>query len=62
MAPLVFAARIVTVALAIAWGTVAAALWQSQQEQVAMEEADPETGWWIIPAHLRMWVIAGGVG
>jgi hypothetical protein len=48
-------AGLTVIALAIAWGTVAAALWQSQQEQVAIEEAGPETGWWITPAHLRMW-------
>jgi hypothetical protein len=55
MAPLVFAALIVTVALAIAWGNVAVALRQSPQEELAMEEAGPESGWWITPAHLRMW-------
>jgi hypothetical protein len=67
MAPLVFAALIVTAILAIAWGTTAAALRQSHQEQqVAMEEMAPESGWsitetgaapgWsITPAHLRMW-------
>jgi hypothetical protein len=55
MAPLVFAALIVTVALAISWGTAAVALRQSPQEEVVMEEAGPESGWWITPAHLRMW-------
>ena len=55
MAPLAFAALIVTLALAIAWGTVAAALRQSQQGQVSMDEATPESGLWITPAHLRLW-------
>jgi hypothetical protein len=55
MAPLVFAALIVTVALAISWGTVAVALWQSPREEVAIEEAGPETGWPITPAHFRIW-------
>ena len=66
MAPLVFAALIVTAIFAITWGTMAAALRQSRQDQVAMGEAGPESGWsitetgaapgWsIIPAHLRMW-------
>ena len=36
MAPLVFAALIVTAVLAITWGTMAAALRQPRQEQVAM--------------------------
>jgi hypothetical protein len=39
MAPLVFAALIVLAVLAITWGTTTAALRQSRQEQVAMEEA-----------------------
>jgi hypothetical protein len=66
MAPLVFVALIVTAVLAITWGTMAAALRQPRQEQVAMEEVAPESGWsiteagaapgWsITPAHLRMW-------
>ena len=66
MAPLVFAALIVTAIFAITWGTTAAALRQSHQEQVAMDEAAPESGWsitetgaapgWSIsPAHLHMW-------
>jgi hypothetical protein len=55
MAPLVFAALIVTAVLAITWGTVTAALRRPRQEQVAMGEAAPEPGWSITPAHLRMW-------
>ena len=55
MAPLVFAALIVTAVLAITWGTIAAALRQSRQDQVAMREAGPESAWSITPAHLRMW-------
>jgi hypothetical protein len=55
MAPLVFAALIVTAVLAITWGTMAAALRQSRQDQVAMREAGAESGWSITPAHLRMW-------
>ena len=55
MAPLVFAALIVTGALAITWGTVAVALRQSPQEELAMDEAGPESGWPITPAHLRIW-------
>jgi hypothetical protein len=55
MALLVFAALIVTTVLAITWGTTAAALRQSHQEQVAMEGAALESGWSITPAHLRMW-------
>jgi hypothetical protein len=66
MAPLVFAALLVTTVLAITWGTMSAALRQPRQEQVAMEEVAPESGWsitetgaapgWsITPAHLRMW-------
>jgi hypothetical protein len=48
MAPLVFAALIVTAIFAITWGTTAAALRQSHQEQqVAMEEMAPESGWSI---------------
>jgi hypothetical protein len=54
MTMIVFAA-LTALALAIAWGTVAAALRQSHQEQVAMEGARPECGWSITPAHLRMW-------
>ena len=53
MAPLVFAALIVTAVLAITWGTMAAALRQSHQDQVAMGEAAPESSWSITPAHLR---------
>jgi hypothetical protein len=52
MALLAFAALIVTTVLAIIWGTTAAALRQSHQEQVAMEEAGLESGWSITPAHL----------
>jgi hypothetical protein len=55
MALLVFAALIVTAVLAITWGTTAAALRQSHQEQVAMEATGTESGWSITPAHLRMW-------
>jgi hypothetical protein len=66
MAPLVFAALIVTAVLAITWGTMAAALRQPRQEQVVMEQLAPESGcsitetgaapgWSISPAHLRMW-------
>jgi hypothetical protein len=55
MAPLIFAALIVTVALTIAWGTVAVLLRQCPQEEVAKEEAGVETGWWITPAPHRMW-------
>ena len=52
MAPLVFAALIVT---AITWGTTAAALRQSHQKQVAMEEAGCESGSWLTPTHIPMW-------
>jgi hypothetical protein len=56
MALLVFAALIVTAVIAISWGTTTtAASRQSQQDQVAIEEAAPESGWSITPAHLRMW-------
>ena len=55
MAPLAFAALIVTLALAIAWGTVAAALRQSQREDAAMKEASTGSGRSITPAHLRIW-------
>jgi hypothetical protein len=55
MALLVFAALIITAVIAISWGTTTAASRQSQQEQVAMEEAGPESSWSITPAHLRMW-------
>jgi hypothetical protein len=54
MTMIVFAA-LTALALAIAWGTVAAALRQSHQEQVAAKEAGTECGWLITPAHLRMW-------
>ena len=54
MTMIVFAA-LTALALAIAWGTVAAALRQSHQEQAAMGEAGPEGDWWITPAHVRMW-------
>jgi hypothetical protein len=54
MTMIVFAA-LTGVALAISWGTVAAALRQSQQGQVSMDEAAPESGLWITPAHLRLW-------
>ena len=61
--------RFIFVALAftaIIWGTAAAALRQSHQEQLAAEETGPESGWsitetgaapgWsITPALLRMW-------
>jgi hypothetical protein len=51
---------------ALIWGTTAAALRQSHQEQLTTEETGPESGWsitdtaaaagWsITPAHLRMW-------
>ena len=55
MTRLVFAALIITAVIAISWGTTTAASRQSQQEQVAMEEAGLESGWSITPAHLRMW-------
>jgi hypothetical protein len=55
MALLIFAALIVTAVLAITWGTTTAAMRQSHQEQVAMEEAAQESGWSITPAQLRMW-------
>ena len=55
MAPLVFAALIVTAVLAITWGTMAAALRQSPQDQLAIEETGVESSWSITPAHLRMW-------
>jgi hypothetical protein len=48
-------AGLTVIALAIAWGTVAAALRQSPQEQVMMEETGPESEWSITPAQLRMW-------
>ena len=64
MALSIFAVLVVTVALAVAWGAVAAALRQSQQ--MTMEKIDGEDGWtiaetgaapgWVItPAHMRMW-------
>jgi hypothetical protein len=51
---------------AIIWGTTAAALRHSQQDQLATEETGVESswsitetgaapGWSITPAHLRMW-------
>jgi hypothetical protein len=51
---------------ALIWGTTAVALRQSQQEQPAIEEAGPDSGWsitetgeapgWsVAPAQLRMW-------
>jgi hypothetical protein len=60
----IFGVLVVTVALAVAWGTVAVALRQSQQ--MTMERIDGEDGWtiaetgaapgWVItPAHMRMW-------
>ena len=63
MKTFLFAALVFT---AIIWGTTAAALRQSQQEQLVMEQTGPESGWsitetgaapgWsITPAHLRMW-------
>jgi hypothetical protein len=63
MKKFVFAALAFT---AIIWGTRAAALRQSQQEQLAMEETGSDSGWsiaetgaapgWsITPANLRMW-------
>ena len=55
MALLIFAALIVTAVLAITWGTTAAALRQSRQEQAAMEEAGPEGDWGTTSAHVRMW-------
>jgi hypothetical protein len=55
MALLVFAALIVTAVLAITWGTMAAALRQPHQEQMAMGEAAPAPGFSITPAHLRIW-------
>ena len=63
MALSVFAVLIVIVALAVAWGSAAVALRQSQQltmEQtgeadVSAAEADAEPGWAITPAHMRMW-------
>lgn len=55
MALFIFAALAVTAVTAIVWGTAAVALRQSQQEQLTMEEAAPEAGWSITPAHLRMW-------
>jgi hypothetical protein len=55
MAPLAFAALIVTAVLAITWGAVAAALRRPRQEQVAIGEAGPEPGWSITPAYFRMW-------
>ena len=50
----------------IVWGTTAMALRQSQQDDVTMAEAAPESGWsitetgaapgWsVAAAHLRMW-------
>jgi hypothetical protein len=54
MTMFVFAALTVII-LAIAWGTTAAALRQSPQGQVTLEETGLESGWSITPAHLRMW-------
>jgi hypothetical protein len=51
----VFAVQIVGAVIGIFWATMAAALRQSRQDHVAMEEAAPESGWSITPAHLRMW-------
>ena len=61
MKKFIFAALAFT---AIIWGTTAAALRQSQQEQLVTEETEPDSGWsitetgaapgWsITPAHLR---------
>ena len=63
MALSAFAVLIVIVALAVAWGSAAVALRQSQQltmEQtgeanVSAAEDDAEPGWAITPAHMRMW-------
>jgi hypothetical protein len=50
----VFAA-LTALAIAIAWATVAVASWQSPQDQVTVEDAGPESGWFITPAHVRLW-------
>jgi hypothetical protein len=63
MALSAFAVLIVIVALALAWGSAAVALRQSQQlttEQTGEADvwaagADTEPGWAITPAHMRMW-------
>ena len=55
MAPLVFAALSSPLFSPLTWGTMAAALRQSHQDQLAMGEAVPESSWSITPAHLRMW-------
>jgi hypothetical protein len=54
MTMFIFAA-LITIALAISWATVAAALRQSPQEQVTVEDAGRESGWSITPAHVRLW-------
>jgi hypothetical protein len=58
MATFVFAALTVIAAVVVAWGTAAVALRRSQQEQLTMaetEETGAAPGWYITPAHLRMW-------
>jgi hypothetical protein len=54
MTMLVFAA-VTAIALAIGWATVAVALRQSPQGQVTVDEAGPDSGWFITPAHVRLW-------
>jgi hypothetical protein len=54
MTSFVFAA-LTAIALTIGWATVAVALRQSAQEQVTMEEASRKAGWFITPAHVRLW-------
>ena len=54
MTMIVFAA-LTAVAFAVTWGTVAVALRQSHQKQMAMEEAGRESGSWLTPTHIPMW-------
>jgi hypothetical protein len=54
MTMIVFAV-LTALALAITWGTVAVALRQSHQKQVAMEVASRESGSWVTPTHIPMW-------
>jgi hypothetical protein len=54
MTMFVFAALTV-VALVIAWGTVAVALRQSPQDQIAIEEPGEVPDWSVTPAQVRMW-------
>jgi hypothetical protein len=53
--PMFVFAALSALAIAIAWATVAVASWQAPQDQVTVQEAGPESGWFITPAHVRLW-------